>query len=126
MEEASQKNGSKIKEMDCSSIEMDLLSPDSFMKRGPSGKVGEGIDNLSNSSNNQSFQPGANDDHAFLTSLESSAKKKEVKEVLEPTADNLKRMELKNQRRDITNSLASSTLNQVLSNYGKAKSTANY
>jgi hypothetical protein len=59
----------------------------------------------------------------FANSLDTS---KRSGEVLEPTADNLRRMELKNQRRDIQNSLASSSINEMISNFNIAKARSNH
>lgn len=48
------------------------------------------------------------------------------KEILEPTLANLKRMELRNQRRGIESSIVSSSINNIISNHTGAKSIHNF
>ncbi len=71
----------------------------------------------------QGFQPGTNNNSSSdiqllpgITSGEDSGllNKSSSREVLEPTMKNFKRLELKNQRRDMQSSIVSSSINGIL------------
>ena len=63
----------------------------------------------------------------FATGMEESIdnSSQQSREILEPTLKNLKRMELKNQRKDMTTSLVTSQIDSILQKHGRKSAVVN-